>query len=73
MLRRPVDVGLDPELLQLLAERVGELVDRARALIAARLDELRDLLVRPGVQRLEGEVLELPLDLLDTEAVASGA
>ena len=69
MLRASVDVGLDPELLQFLPERVGELQDAPRPLVATRLDELGDLLVRPRMQRLEGEVLELPLDLLDTEAV----
>ena len=69
VLRTAVDVGLDPELLQLLAERLRQVLDPAGALVAARLDELRDLLVRAGVQRLEREILELPLDLLHTEAV----
>ena len=36
---------------------------------SARLDEVGDLPVGTGVERLEREVLELPLELLDTEAV----
>ena len=68
-LGRPVDLGLDPELLQLGARLGGDLFDQGRALTAARIDQARDLAIRPGVQRLEREVLELPLQLLDTEAV----
>jgi hypothetical protein len=41
----------------------------ALPLAATRLDQARDLAVRPGVERLERQVLELPLDLLDAEAV----
>src|SRR3954454_767050 len=69
VLRSAVDVGLDAELFQLLAKQLGEILDPTRALVTPGLDELRDLLVRAGMQRLEREVLELPLHLLDTETI----
>ncbi len=45
------------------------LVDVALALGALLGDEALDLVVLAGVQRLEGQVLELPLDRVDAEAV----
>ncbi len=39
------------------------------SLAASSRHEARDLAVRAGVQRAEGEILELPLDLLHTEPV----
>ncbi len=69
MLRAALHVGLDPELLQLLPQQHREIGDARLALFAAGLHQARDLLVRPRVEGLEREILELPLHLLDTETV----
>ena len=50
-------------------ERRHHLAEVVLALGLAGRDHLFDLGVTLGVQRREAEVLELPLDLLDTEAV----
>src|SRR3954468_23159372 len=58
VLRPAFDVGLDTELFQLLAKGRREIVGPALPLVAASLDELRYLLVRTGMKRLERQVLE---------------
>ena len=69
VLRAALDVRLHAELLQLRAERGLHLLEELLPFAAARLHEVGDLAVRARVQRLERQVLELPLQLLDTEAV----
>ena len=69
MLGAAGDLGLDPELVELLGQVLARLVDVALALGALLGDEPLDLVVLARVQRLEGEVLELPLDRVDTEPV----
>ena len=63
------DLRLDPELVELLGQVGARLVDVALALGALLGDEALDLVVLARVERLEGEVLELPLDRVDTEPV----
>ena len=69
MLRASLDLCLDAELLQLAAERRRNLFDQGLPLAASGLDQARDLAVRTRVERLEREVLELPLHLLHAEAI----
>ncbi len=69
MLRAARDLSLDPELGELLGEVLARLVDVALALTALLRDERLDLVVLARMQRLEREVLELPLDRVDAEAV----
>ena len=63
------DLGVDPELGQLLGHVLAGLVDVALALAALLGHQALDLVVLARVQRLEGEVLELPLDRVDAEPV----
>ncbi len=58
-----------PSSLSLRPQRGRDVVDQRLALAATPLDQVRDLAVRPGMQRLERQVLELPLHLLDAQAV----
>ncbi len=58
-----------PTLGQLAAQVVAGLADVALALVALLGDEALDLLVLARVQRREREVLELPLDRVDAQAV----
>ena len=67
MLGAPGDVGVDAELGQLLGHDLAGLGDVALALAALLGHQALDLVVLAGVQRLEGEVLQLPLDGVDTE------
>ncbi len=63
VLRPPADLGVDRDLCELLAQDADGLVDEALARsspVRQRLDQLAVLL---GLEVLEGEVLELPLDL----------
>jgi hypothetical protein len=69
VLRSPVDVRLDAGLAEARACGLEHAVDVRLSLAPAALDEAGDLAVRARMHRLEGEVLELPLDLLDPEAV----
>ena len=69
MLGAAGDLGLDPELVELLGQVLAGLVDVALALGALLGDQPLDLVVLARVQRLEREVLELPLDRVDTEPV----
>ena len=69
MLGAARDLRVDPEPLELLEQVVAGLVDVALALLALLGDETLDLLVLARMQRREGEVLQLPLDRVDAEAV----
>ena len=69
VLRATADLGLDPELVELARQRRHDLAEVVLALGLTRGDHLFDLGVALRVQRREAEVLELPLDLLDAEAV----
>ena len=69
MLGTAGDVGVDPERLELGRDDLAGLGDVALALVALLGDEPLDLVVLARVQRLEGEVLELPLERVDTEPV----
>ncbi len=69
MLRAPGDLGRDVDLVELVAQHRGRLLDVLLAVGAALADHPADLLELAGVQRLEREVLELPLELVDAQAV----
>ena len=63
------DLGLDPDLLQLLGEELAGVADVGLALVALLGDQLFDFGVLARVQSGEGEVLELPLDRVDPQPV----
>jgi hypothetical protein len=63
------DPRLDSQLRQLARQVLAGLRDIALALVALLGDEALDLLVLARVQGREGEVLQLPLDRVDTEPV----
>ncbi len=63
------DLGVDPERVELSRQVGAGLADVALALGALLVDEALDLRVLARVQGGEGEVLELPLDRVDAEAV----
>ncbi len=69
VLRSSLHLGLDREGLELVEQRLHDLLEVGLALGLASGDHLLDLGVALGVQGGEAEVLELPLDLLDPEAV----
>src|SRR6185503_4282070 len=69
MLRASRELGADAALLELARERLHGLLDVALAHLAPRGELLGELLVVVGLEILEREVLELPLDLPDAEAV----
>ena len=69
MLGAAGDLSVDPELIELLGEVFARLIDVALAFGPLLGDESLDLVVLARVQRLEGEVLELPLDRVDTQAM----
>ena len=54
---------------QLLAQEGARLLDVVLALDPLLADELLDLLVLARMEHLEGEVLELPLDRVDSQAM----
>src|SRR5690606_30544034 len=58
---------------QCLVEFAFDLLDVALAVAALAVEQAGDAAVGVGFQVAEGEVLELPLELPDTEAVGSGA
>jgi hypothetical protein len=64
-----LDVGLDAGLLELGADEARRLFGVVLTVGAALRDPLLDLLVLAGVQGGEGEVLELPLEVVDAESV----
>ncbi len=69
VLRAPRDLRGDVDLRELALEHVRRFGDVPFAVGAALGDHRLDLVVLARVQRLEGEVLELPLDGMDAEAV----
>ena len=69
MLRAARDLGGDVDLLELLVQDELRLVHVLLAVGAALGDHGLDLGVLARVERLEREVLELPLQLVDAEAV----
>ncbi len=69
MLRAPGDLGRDVDLVELALEDERGLAHVLLAVGAALGDHLLDLLVLARVQRLEREVLELPLERVDAEPV----
>ncbi len=60
---------MDAERLELLGQVAARLGHVALALVALLADQALDLLVLARVQRVEREVLELPLDRVDAEPV----
>ena len=60
---------MDPEHRQLFCQVFARLVDVALALGPLLGDETLDLVVLAGMERLERQVLELPLDRVDAEPV----
>jgi hypothetical protein len=72
VLRPPLHIRFHAELLQLRPEGFFHLFEELLPLAPAGLDEVRDLAVRTGVQGLEREILELPLQLLDAQAIGEG-
>ena len=69
VLRAAGDVDGDVDLLELAEQDVGGLGDVTLAVGAPLGDHRLDLGVLARVQRLEGEILELPLERVDTEPV----
>ena len=69
MLRPRGDLGGDVDLVQLALQHLAGAVDVLLALGAALVDHRLDLGVLGRVEGLEGEVLELPLDRVDAEAM----
>ena len=69
MLGATGDLGLDPDLDEFLLQVAARLVDVPFALVTLLGDHALDLVVLARVQRLEREVLELPLDRVDAEPV----
>ncbi len=63
------DLRLDPRGLELRAQVPGRLLHVVLPVGAALRDPLLDLLVLARVQRGEGEVFQLPFEVVDTEAV----
>ncbi len=66
----PLDVGLDAGRLELGPKLGHRPVDVGLATLASRVEELGELAEALGLQGLECEVLELPLDLPDPEALS---
>ena len=69
VLRAPRDLGGDVDLVELLLQHHRRLAHVLLAVGAALRDHLLDLLVLARMQRLEREVLELPLQGVDAEAM----
>ena len=69
VLRAPRDLGRDVDLVELLLQHHRRLAHVLLAVGAPLGDHLLDLLVLARMQRLEREVLELPLERVDTEAM----
>ncbi len=67
---RPSDPCLDSQLRELARQVLAGLSDVALALVALLGDEALDLLILARVQGREGEVLELPLDRVDTQPMS---
>ena len=69
VLRASRDLRRDVDLVELLLEDQRRLAHVLLAIGAPLGDHLLDLLVLARMQRLEGEVLELPLERMDAEAM----
>ncbi len=69
MLGAAGDLGANADRLQFLRQIGTGLVDVLLAILTMLCDQCLDLVVFARMQRLEGEVLEFPLDPMDTEAV----
>ena len=67
VLRAALEVGLDAGRLELRRELGDGALDVGLAALAPGVEELGQLAEALGLERLEGEVLELPLDLPDPE------
>ncbi len=63
------DFGLDAGRGKLAAQRLLHAVDVVLAVAAALVEQARDALVRLRLERAQGKILELPLQLPDAEAV----
>ena len=72
MLRTPHDLGRNPHLPHLLVEHGDDVGQVLLALGAGLGHHAGDLLVLVGLQVEEGEVLQLPLDGIDAEAMGDG-
>ena len=66
---RPCEVGLDAGRLEPRTELGDGPIDVGLAALAPRIEQLRQLAEALGLEHLEREVLELPLDLPDPEAL----
>ena len=64
-----VDIGLDARALERLVQELRRFVDVVLAIGAPLRHPSLDLLVLARVQRGEGEVLELPLEVVDAETM----
>ena len=69
VLRAAVDLGPHARLLQLARERRDRAGDVSLALGALLVEHLRDLLVELGLEKAEREVLKLPFELPDAQAI----
>ena len=67
VLRAALELGVDAGRLQPRAELLDGPLDVALAALAAGVEQLGELAERLGLEHLEREVLELPLDLPDPE------
>src|SRR5256885_8477074 len=67
VLRPAVDLSAESDLLELGPQRREHFLGQLLPLVAALVNEARDLVIRTRMQRLEREILELPLDLHDAE------
>jgi hypothetical protein len=69
VLRAARDLGLDADLPKLSLQELAGFRDVLLALVALLGDELLDLVVLAGMEALEREVLQLPLDRVNTQTV----
>ena len=69
VLRATGDLRRDVDLVELARKHVRRLRDVTLAVGASLRDHRRDLLVLARMQRLEREILELPLERMDAEAM----
>ena len=69
MLRAAADICLDIRLRELLLDLLDGRIDEALALLALLLDILDEIVVDLRLEIAQAEVLELPLDARDAEAV----
>ena len=63
------DLCLDADLVELALEHLARLADERLPVSATLVHHRLDLPVAARMERLEGEILELPLDRVDAEAV----